>query len=186
MTRPQRKWTADSGEPNKLLIRTPETTEGKVQEVLATLRSRDEENLILGLMANSSAFRGLVQVANSLVVHSPVPATDREVVVLHLAARGKVTYEWSEHVILSERAGISDAQRTALQDGGVTDISLFSESQLLAVALSDEMQDEGGISDSTWSQGWTTWGPQGLMDLVIMIAHWGGFVPAVIRALGLE
>lgn len=168
-------------------LRSSADTEGDVSRVLAKLESTGNDLKINRLLANSSAaFRPYLLLASALLNKAALPAAEREIVILHLAARRQVTYEWDEHVPMSVRAGVSEAQRQALQNRDDIDPHLFSESERLAVFVSDAIIDHRAIEPSMWEDMKAQWGIEGGLDLILTVAFWGGFVPTVIESLGLR
>jgi alkylhydroperoxidase family enzyme len=173
--------------PCRVPLRTSSDTEGKTAQILTNLEEANENLTIFRMLANApNAFRPIVMLANALIVRSSLPAMDREVVVLHLAAKNRVSYEWDEHVPISAAVGITDAQRHALRHPTIRDDGLFTEAQLLAIRICDDLLDNHKISDECWAAGIDAYGSEAMIDLLIVVANWGAFVPVVIRGLGLE
>jgi 4-carboxymuconolactone decarboxylase len=167
-------------------LRTSDDTTGDVQRVLAKLESRGQCLKVHRILANSSAtFRPFILLLSSLLLDSSLPADDREVVILHLAARRGVKYEWDEHVPVSAKAGISDAHREALSDGTLNHLDGFSESQRLALEIAEVIVTDGGVAKDLWTTAKRTWGEEGALDLILSVAFWGGYMPTVIQAIGL-
>lgn len=168
-------------------LRTADDTTGEVQRVLRKLDERGKLLKILRVQANSSTtFRPFVLLSSALMFDSPLPADVREVVVLHLAARLGVDYEWAEHVPMSADAGVTDAQREALHDGTLDHLEGFGEAQRLALDVADAMMGKGPVPEELWDRAREAWGPEAAFDLVIAVALWGGFVPKLITAVGLQ
>jgi alkylhydroperoxidase family enzyme len=174
--------------PNLLLpLRSSHDTEGEVQRVLSKLESNGKSFAISRVMANSShAFRPFIKLASALTHDSPLPRTDREVVILLLAARRNAEYEWREHVVMSARVGITDEQRTILAADDLTDLSTFTPSQQLALRIADEIDRSGRVDADAWSLAEQTWGTEAAFDLILAIGFWGGMVPILVKAVALE
>lgn len=167
-----------------LLPRTAADTEGSTNRILAKLEQSGHINDILRLMANSeNGFRPFVLMSNALLMEARLPGDVREVVVLWLAKRRGVSYQWAEHVGMSVRAGVTDAQRDALQRGEIEDAKLFSYGQRLALRIATQMLDGAEVTLETWSEMCREWTKAGALDLAFSIAWWGGFVPLVINAV---
>jgi alkylhydroperoxidase family enzyme len=160
--------------------------EGEVQRVLSKLEASGNDLKILRVLANSQpAFRPFVLLSNALMNLSALPPEDREVVILHLAARRDVPYEWKEHVPMSEAVGITDEQRELIALGKYEGQS-FSDAQRLAIRVADEIVEERSLTEETWSKACQTWGRASSLDLVLTVAWWGAFVPTIIEAIGLQ
>lgn len=170
----------------RLRMRSAADTDGKNREILGALERRGENLPVLRLLANSpTGLRPVVMLANALMQRATLPASDREVVVLRLAAHVENDYEWREHEPLSAAAGVTDEQRLAIRGGGDLPAHLFSESQLLAISIADALAERRRIPDDHWKAACTLWGVEGTLDLVLSTAFWGGFVPIMTVGLGL-
>jgi hypothetical protein len=168
-------------------LRSSSDTEGDVKRVLSKLEPSGHDLKINRVMANSSAaFRPYLLLASGLLNNAALPPIEREIVILHLATRRHVTYEWEEHVPMSKEAGVTDEQRRAIELGQLDDPSIFSQAEQLAIRVSDSIIDRGSPSPEMWSEMKAQWGPEGAFDLVVTVAFWGGFVPTIIESVGLK
>src|SRR3984957_1491730 len=163
-----------------------EDADGEVARVLSKLEASGNNLKILRILANGeNVFRPFVLLSNALMNKSSLSAADREVVILHLAARRDVPYEWKEHIPMSDAAGITEEQRKLILSGTIG-AEEFTASQLLAVRAADEIISGRSLSESTWAQACAAWGRDGALDLVVAVAWWGAFVPTIIEAIGLQ
>jgi alkylhydroperoxidase family enzyme len=170
-----------------LPLRTAADTEGDVQRVLAKLEETGNANKLFRVLANSTtAFRPFVLLTGGLSTSTNLPADVREVVILHLAARRHVAYEWTEHVVLSARVGVTDEQRDAIEAGGALNPSLFTPGQRLAVAVADAIFGEPPLDPAAWAEAVEAWGTEGALELLLVAACWGAFVPTIVEAIGLR
>lgn len=175
-----------SAQPTRLPRRSAMDTTGKNHDILVNLESSGEDLTILRLLANSpTLLRPMVMMANALMQRATLPPLDREVLVLHLAARLENRYEWEEHVPLSAAAGVTDEQRAAVQAGEPIEPPLFTGAQNVAVTFADEILDTGALSDATWRRAAGVWGDAAALDLLLSVGFWGGMVPIVTAGLGL-
>jgi hypothetical protein len=170
-----------------LVQRSSADTEGDVQRLLGRLEESGNAQKVVRLLANSSTiFKPFVLMSTALMAKATLPATEREVVILYLAARRGVAYEWAEHIPMSAAAGITEAQRDVLATGALDDLQLFTDGQQLALRAAQEITEEGRLSEASWDQARSSWGEQGAIDLVCTVGWWGGFVPTIIEAFGLQ
>jgi alkylhydroperoxidase family enzyme len=164
--------------------RTSADTEGEVSRVLGKLEASGQDLTILRLLANNaSIFRPFVMMANSLMYKAKLPPDVRETVVLWLGQHQRSTYEWAEHAPMSKRAGLSDAQIEAIRKG---DLTMADPAQAFAVEAVRELLANRSLAPATWKGMVERWEVDGAMDLILTAGWWGGLVPAVIDALGLE
>jgi alkylhydroperoxidase family enzyme len=169
-------------------LRTSADSDGDVQRVLAKLEEKGLANIITRLMANSpTAFRPFVLMASALMGAGALPGPDREAVILDLASRAKLDYEWFEHVPVARREGFSDEQVRALEAGDPLsdEHHLFTASQLLGIRIARTLVDGQALPVEDWEAARSTWGLEGAFDLLLSVAWWGGYVPTVIRGLDL-
>jgi 4-carboxymuconolactone decarboxylase len=169
----------------ELPLRTSSDTEGKVADLLAKLEASGKDLKILRLLANAPGmFRPFVHMADGLLNHSRLPAKERELVILHLAARLGVYYEWAEHIPMSRDAGVNDRERTLLASGSLDDLSMFGDSERMALRSARVIADDE-LTPALWRSGADVLGEEAMIDLVLTVAWWGAFVPMIINALGL-
>jgi 4-carboxymuconolactone decarboxylase len=167
--------------------RTTDDTEGDVQTILGRLETTSNALKVVRLIANSpTVFKPFVSMASALMARASLGAAEREVVILYLAGHRGVPYEWAEHVPMSAAVGISDTQREALAHGMPSDLSLFDDSQRLALTAAGEINEQHSLEPATFERACRLWGEQAALDLIFTVAWWGGFVPTVIEAFGLE
>ena len=171
----------------ELPLRSSADTDGEVRRVLSKLEAAGQDLKINRLLANSSAtFRPYLLLASALMTKSALPPLERETVILHLAARRNVAYEWAEHVPMSKRAGVTERQREVLALGTLRDELVFSSSQWLVLRATDEIMRTQTLAPASWDEVTAQWGVEGGLDLVLTIAFWGGYVPLIIEAVGLQ
>jgi hypothetical protein len=172
-------------------LRASTDTTGDVQRVLSKLEPKGNDLKVLRVLANASAgFRPFVLMADALLHQSTVAPDVREVMILHMAARRRVTYEWLEHVPMSAEAGITDEQREVLWAAEThlsdEDLTSFTADQALAIAVVDEVLDHHALSDETWAAAVEAWGGETAAESLLIICWWGAFVPTFIEAVGLQ
>ena len=165
--------------------RTSADTEGRVSELLAKLEASGSALKVVRMMANSpGAFRPFVLMADALLNRSRLPARERELVILDLAARRGVRYEWSEHVPMSRAAGVTDAERDRLADGRLDDLSSFSPREQVALRTARAIVS-GPLTPAQWREATDAFGDEGATDLLLSVGWWGAFIPLIVEATGL-
>ncbi|MFF4761360.1 carboxymuconolactone decarboxylase family protein [Streptomyces sp. NPDC001276] len=166
--------------------RTSQDTDGDVSRVLGKLEATGQNYTVLQVLANASVlFRPFVLLSDALNNHSVIPPNVREAVILLMAARGEVQYEWAEHVPMAREAGLTDSQIAALAEGSSPPSHLFSAAQLGALALTEELSRGAGVAADTWQRVSAEWGEAGALELIAIVGWWGGFVQTMLDALGL-
>lgn len=164
---------------------TAETGSGEVSEILGKLHSRGVRMHILEAVANSTgAFRNFVRLGNSLVQHARLPATLREIVILHLGQRLDCPYEWKQHEPIARTAGVRDDQMEALKAGDLSD-GAFSHHELAILKFAEEAVD-CRLTDETFALARSFLDVEQVADLALTVAWWGGMVPRVVQSLQIE
>ena len=167
--------------------RTAADTAGDVSRVLGKLEQSGQSLRINRILANSSTvFRPFILMSDALMNRTPFPPLEREVVIMRLAARRGVAYEWAEHVPMSARAGMDDATRDNLARGDDADLSLLAPAHRLAVDIADQVVDEHALDLELWNRAVDEWGEEAALDLLFVIGWWGALVPLMIESLGLR
>lgn len=168
-----------------LPLRTAADTDGDVSRVLGKLEAKGLDMRILRVLANSPGmFRPFVLFADKLLHESRLGGAEREVVIMHLAARRGVPYEWAEHVPMAAAAGVTEEQLAVLASGTLDDLSLFSPTEQVALRTSDAIVD-GRLTEQAWADVTAALGDGAALDLLLSVAWWGSFVPTIIESLGL-
>ncbi|KAE8151629.1 AhpD-like protein [Aspergillus avenaceus] len=74
---------------------------------------------VLKLLSHSSAtINHWADVGNAQFKHLSLSPRDRELVILLSTAKFRSTYEWTHHIPISTKAGVTDEERQVIQDAG--------------------------------------------------------------------
>ncbi|MBV9319518.1 MAG: carboxymuconolactone decarboxylase family protein [Mycobacterium sp.] len=128
---------------------------------------RDAGNLLGTLVRHPELTRAFLRFSGYLLSSSTLPPRVREQVILRVAHRRGCAYEWSHHVALGKKAGLSDAEIAAIQSGDPIDE--FDRAVLSAV---DELDEKSNLSDHTWATLSERLDERQRMDLIFTI---GGY-----------
>ena len=102
-------------------------------------------NLFRATMAHPPIGRIMGDVVGAIVMDSVLDARTREVAILRVGWRIGSVYEWSNHVPIARRAGMSDEEIAAVREEEPSR-SLLSELDRCAIAVVDEVL--GGVEVS--------------------------------------
>jgi 4-carboxymuconolactone decarboxylase len=128
---------------------------------------RDAGNLLGTLVRHPELTRAFLRFSGYLLSGSTLPPRVREQVILRVAHRRGCAYEWSHHVALGKKAGLTDGEIAAIQSGDPTDE--FDRAVLGAV---DELDEKSNLSDATWTALSERLDEKQRMDLIFTI---GGY-----------
>jgi 4-carboxymuconolactone decarboxylase len=124
--------------------------------------------------------RAFLRFSGYLLFGSTLPERVREQAILRVAHRRNCAYEWSHHVDIATRAGLSEADVAAAQTGEAADH--FDRAVFTAV---DELDEKSELSDQTWATLAERLDERQRMDLVFTI---GGYIALAmaINTFGVE
>jgi 4-carboxymuconolactone decarboxylase len=137
--------TAFDDEQWEILSKTLLDDRGRPLNVFATLAHHPR------LLKRFNALGGL------FLAKGLLPARERELVILRVAARTGSEYEFGQHTVIGRRAGLADSEIAALDDGGEG----WGDGDRLLIRFTDELIDGDEVSAGTWAavadaHGWDT------------------------------
>ncbi len=98
---------------------------------------------------------------------STLSPRQRELLILRVAALREAVYEWEQHVVLAEEAGLDDEEIARIAAG--PDASGWSIEDAAMVRAVDELVGDAMIGDATWAVLSQTMDDHQLMDLVFTV-----------------
>lgn len=96
-----------------------------------------------------------------------LPAREREIVILRTGYLCKSGYEWTQHVEIGQRAGLSDAEIARLKTG-----EGWNDADTALIRACDELHARQFISDATWSALKTHFTEKQCMDVVFTVGQY--------------
>jgi alkylhydroperoxidase family enzyme len=104
-------------------------------------------NLFRTTLHHPDIARIVAVVVDTLVMNSVLDARTREVAILRVGWRIGSVYEWSNHVVIARRAGMSDDEIIAVRGGAA--LQLLTDTDRCAIAVVDEVLAGVAVSAST-------------------------------------
>jgi AhpD family alkylhydroperoxidase len=142
----------------------------------APARRRNPGNA-LGTFARYPALARAYLTFNGHVLYgSSLPARMRELLILRVAVLRKCEYEWAQHVVLAENAGISPQEIDAIVEG--PERPEWGELDRSLLRATDEMLAEAEVSDATWAVVARHLDELQLMDLVFTVGAYDALAMA--------
>ncbi|PXW36146.1 UNVERIFIED_CONTAM: alkylhydroperoxidase family enzyme [Williamsia faeni] len=118
-----------------------------------------------------------------LLAGSSLSIRHREIMILRVANRRNCAYEYAQHVLLARSAGVTDSEIDDIALGSAaTGWSPF-ESALLDAT--DELLNNGIITDGTWKVLSTEFDDKQFMDVVFTVGTYA-MVAMALRSFGVE
>lgn len=151
-----------------------EWDDDKVQAVIAKSTSPDRRapgasgNAIATLVQHPDLAGAYLPFSAYLLAGSTLPPALRELAILRVAHRADCAYEWSHHVPMGRRAGLTDADIEAARGADTGD-----HLHRLVIAAVDELYDRTTVSEQTWQGLASHLERRQVMDLVFTV---GGYL----------
>jgi alkylhydroperoxidase family enzyme len=106
---------------------------------------------VLGTLVHHPALAGRWLAYNNVLLWSPSLAhRARELMILRVAHRTGSEYEWTQHVALAGRFGITDDDVNAIANDDTA--PSWTPLERALVAATDQLLDDARIDDATWKQ----------------------------------
>ncbi len=120
---------------------------------------------------------------NHVLGKNSLPERDRELLILRVGWLCRSEYEWTQHVAIARRSGLSDEEIDRIAAGPDAEgWDEFDRAQLRAV---DELHDESFISDKTWSALSQRYDTQQMIDLIFTVGQYQ-LVSMALNSLGVQ
>jgi 4-carboxymuconolactone decarboxylase len=142
-----------------------------------------EYNIFRTLARHPDLFRSWMPFGGYLLVGGTIPATERELVILRTAVRCRSSYEWGQHVRISERMGIDRETIDRVIEG--PDASGWTDHESALIRSVDELHDDARISDPTWATLSREYDQAQLIELTMLIGQYH-MVAFALNSLGVE
>lgn len=140
-------------------------------------------NLLGTLACHPTLAQAFLTFNGHVLYGSTLSNRERELVVLRVAALRKCDYEWAQHVVLGEDAGLTADEISRLTEGpDAPDWTREDRAMLKAV---DELLDRAEVSAETWKALSEFFDDHQLMDLVFTVGTYE-LVAMALRSFGVE
>jgi AhpD family alkylhydroperoxidase len=115
------------------------------------LNPRDAGNALMTFARHPALAKAFLRFNIHLLYSSTLPPRVRELAILRVAHRRDCTYEWTQHVALAKKAGISDDEIAAVRRAGGGSAGDFDEFECAVLTGVDELEEKSQLSDETWA-----------------------------------
>ena len=140
-------------------------------------------NLLGTLAQHPSLAMAFLSFNRHLLSQSTLSVRQRELLVLRVASLRRSDYEWAQHVILADRAGITADEIARIGEG--PDAVGWSSDERALLTAADELVVDGAISDGTWAALSGELDDRQLMDVVFTVGCYAMMATAL-RSFGVE
>jgi alkylhydroperoxidase family enzyme len=142
-----------------------------------------EYNIFRTLARHPDLFRSWLPFGGYLLVGGTLSSRDRELMILRTAVRCRSSYEWGQHVRISERMGIEREAIDRVLEG--PDAPGWSELESTLMRAVDELHDDSRLSDATWEALAKDYDEKQLIELALLIGQYH-MVAFALNSLGVE
>ena len=122
-------------------------------------------NIFLTLAKNEGLFKAFGRLGTFLLFQGTLPARHREIVILRVGWRAQSEYEFGQHTVIGQQAGLTDDEIRRLAQPGVEG---WSPDDAALVALADELCANDVVTDDTWQSLSARWSEPELLELLAL------------------
>jgi AhpD family alkylhydroperoxidase len=160
-------------------------------ELLEALGGPDALNLFRTLAHNPKVMKSWLRFGGRLLQRSSLPARDRELVILRVAALCRCDYEWGQHVGIARDAGLSDDEIVRVAEtgsdagpDGASDQGWTGHEAALLRAV-DQLIGDHRIDESTWAELARTYAESQLIEFTLLAGHYS-MLAGTLSSIGVE
>ncbi len=120
---------------------------------------------------------------NHVLGKSTLPPRERELVILRIGWLCRAGYEWGQHAVIGQAAGLGDDEIERIADG--PEAPGWSDLDRLLLRATDELHGDAFVSDATWQGLAEHYDTQRLMDLVFTVGQYN-LVSMALNSFGVQ
>lgn len=172
-----------------MTTRIPPLAEGEGDEqarrLLDGLEVGDDRipNIFTTFARHPRLFRRWLGLGQHLLRESTLPAREREVVILRTAALSGSCYEWTQHVVIGRRAGLTDEEIDRIAEG--PDAPGWADDDRVLLRAIDELHGGHRLSEAAWTALSTRWDTSQVMDFTMTVGFYT-MTAMALNAFGVE
>jgi alkylhydroperoxidase family enzyme len=151
--------------------------------VLGRATGGEPPRVFTTLARHRRLFRPWLRFAGRMMPFGTLPRAEAELVILRVAVLCGSDYEWAQHVVLGQRAGLSAAQVARVGDG--LDAEGWSARERLVLRATDELVGEHRVSDDAWAALSAHFDERQRIELCLLAGHYA-MLAGALNALGVE
>ena len=129
-----------------------------------------DNNIFPTLARHSELFRAWLPFGGFLLGAGVLGARERELLILRTGCNCGSSYEWGQHMRLSEQLGISREEIMRVAQG--PEAAGWSAPDAALLRAADELHESAKISDSTWGQLAQSYDERGLIEIAMLVGHY--------------
>ena len=118
-----------------------------------------------------TALRPFLRLGGSILGQQKLSDRLRELAILRVANLSRARYEWVQHVPFARRAGITDAQIEAIEQGEIEG-DLFDSEDRAVLRFTTEALEKVRVSDQTFAEVASRLTPREVVELLLAIGFY--------------
>jgi alkylhydroperoxidase family enzyme len=126
-------------------------------------------NIFLMTANAPASFKGLGELARSILFESEFDPRKREIAVLRVAHVTRAIYEWTHHVAVAKLTGLTEDEIEKIKSEDPV-VSLGDEGNLLC-RVADEISTDVKLSDEALAQILDRYGIRGATELILCVSY---------------
>ncbi len=153
-------------------------------ELQANLGAGEEVLNVLKTMVRHPALcKAWMGFSSHLLFDSTLPPREREIVILRIGWLCKSGYELGQHIVISQKAGLSKSEIIAVTQGA--DAPVGSDHERALIRATDELHGDAFISDATYGQLTSNYTTEQIMDLIFTVGQYN-MLSMALNSLGVQ
>ena len=137
-------------------------------------------NIFLTLAKNPGLYDAFTKLGTHLLFKGGIPAREREIVILRVGWRSQSEYEFGQHTVIGQTAGLTDNEISRLAQA---ELDGWSDDDAALVRMADELCADDVVSDDTWRALGNRWKEPELLEL-LMLAGFYRLVSGLLNSAG--
>lgn len=153
------------------------------REIVAPMGDR-VLNIFRTMIQAPKAAKGFLAWGNYVLSKkNDLPAREREIVILRIGYLCKAGYEWTQHVPIGQRAGLTDDEVARIKGGA--DAAGWSPADQALLRASDELHHDQFITSDTWAALKAHFSDKQCMDVVFTAGQYTQ-VSMILNSFGVQ
>jgi 4-carboxymuconolactone decarboxylase len=144
---------------------------GATEETRKLLSALPALNVFKLVAQAETAFEPLAALGKAILTQLDLPASTREIAILHVARLSSCRYEWLQHVPIAKGCGVTETEIAALARGDINAKSLSDRDRAM-LRLSDEVVRNVRPSDETLTNALRYFAAREIVELVLSIGFY--------------
>jgi len=169
----------------RVAILEKKQTSPEFQELFQKMEERGGKVLnLFKVMANSPEVgRAFLKLGNAILMKSSLDRPLRELAILRVGDLAKAGYEFTQHVPIARRVGVTAEQIEALPQWKQS--SHFNDQERAVLQFTDEMAEQIRVTDETFARVKAFLSDQEIVELTTTIGYYG-MVSRILETLQVE